>query len=704
MTGALRSTILRCWWIPVCAVLLGAFGGWWVSGPPTSTAEIVVIGRVTNDRDSALTMNQYLQARMPGYVVVATGDVVRMAAEAGGGMPADALKDRITVENPPKTTTLIVHVQAELPEQAQYRARAVVDEIIRSIDGLENGPGNERIVVEEISPPDLPAGSTSPAGMPAPALGAITGLAFGSLALVGVYARQATRRRHVRVAGTAAAASGDLPSDDGPAGEGPTGGRSGAIGRSVVIQIAARTVGMVASFATVTISARYLGLERYGLLTTAVVFVGLFASFTELGIGQVVIRRAARGHGRLAELVGTNLAFSLVFAPVVAVVTACAGFLVYHDDPTLQLAVAIVAGGLMLTALSTPWNPIYEVHLRFGAVAFADVTSRILTLAATAVVAATDSGLLAMAAVQVIPMVVTLAVTWLTAPRIQSVMPVLDRRKIVSLLRESMPFTLLLVVAVLYYRADGLLLSLLAEPEDVGIYGIAVALLGMISFVSTIVCKAVYPTMAETFTRNKERFRRNVEQSFGVMLAIAAPVAFLGWVYAEQMLGVLGTAEFVTRGTSALQLFLIAGALSFLNGLLTQPLIAAGEQRFLTWAVPLGLVVNIALNLALVPRFGVVGTSIALIVSEAQGSALALWRLRRLGHSPLRLRVIVLLVPGLALALGAAWLLAGVPFVVSALVAAGVYAVSTVATGAVPLGVLKQMSKKSTPEPSGVAG
>lgn len=474
-------------------------------------------------------------------------------------------------------------------------------------------------------------------------------------------------------------------------------GRSGTIGRAVVMQSAVRVLSLFASVFTVAMSTHYLGLERYGLLTAAVVFIGLFQSFTELGMGAVIVRRVANNKGPLNKLIGINLGFSLVFAPVVAVLAIGTAMILHHDNVTLQIAVAIISIGLFLDTISTCYDPVYEVHIRFGAVAFADGASRVGAMVLTWVVSTYDLGLLAMVAVQITPMVVRFITTLLTAPRLEPGGRMrFNRAEVTELIRESLPFTFLLVVAALYWRLDGLLVSVLSTERETGSYGIALQITSAFGFVSTIFCRAVYSTIAEGWATNRQRFRQAVRSSYEFMLLAGAPLAVFGWVMAEGMINLFSTPEFVEAATWTTRLFFVAAGLQYLNALTTQPLFAAGQQRYQVWCSIINGSMNIILNIVLVPKYGAVGTAIAMISSELLGATLATIRLWQLGVPVMRPLFPLRVIPALAAGVVAYWLLDDhLWFVAAALVAGIVYGITILLTRAMTIDVLKQLLKRN---------
>lgn len=470
-------------------------------------------------------------------------------------------------------------------------------------------------------------------------------------------------------------------------------GRSTAVARGVVVQVGGRLGALLMSLITISVSTRYLGIEGYGVLTATIVFVGLFEAFTELGVASVIVRRVTQGRGELPTLAGVNLGFSIVLGPAVAIISVVLGLLVYRDDPQLQAAIAIVSLGLVFTTLATCATPVFQTHVRFGAKAAADVVSRGLALAATIAVAHLDAGLVAMAAVQVLHPFTRMVVSLVAAGRMQRWVTRFDIRQSISLVRESLPLTAMIVVGVLYYRADGLLLSVLSDTSQVALYGLAYQIAGNLSMLPQVFAQTSMSTITER-RADPAAFEATVQVSYRIMLVFLFPVAVLGWPLAAGMIGLVSTPEFVEQGTLTLQLFLIGVGLGFLNPLLSSSLFAAGRQRFLVWMALVTLGTNIALNLLLVPTFGAAGTAVTLIASELVGVTASTFALYREGVRPPRLRDVCRILPGLAVALGSLLLLAEAPFLLRAAVAAALYGALIVAFRALPLPILTSLFER----------
>lgn len=406
--------------------------------------------------------------------------------------------------------------------------------------------------------------------------------------------------------------------------------RAPSLARAVGVQLAGRAAGTIASLVTVAVTTRYLGVEAYGLLTTAIVFVSLWSSFTELGVGATIVRQVGDGSGDLHRLVRLNVGLSLLYGIPLTAVCALVGLVVVHrGDPDLAGVLVVVSLGLALQTLSTCLGPVFAVAVRFGPVALGDVLSRVLSLGATLAVVALDGGLRWIAAVQLLPPVVVVAVSFVAARRHGPVTPLFDLRAAGRLVRESLPITAVGIVGVLYWRADGLVLSLFSDAAQVAAYGLGYTIAFNLAVVSSFYLNSALSTMTTTFARDREEFAGLVRRGLELMLFLGAPIVAFGAPLAGPVVALLGSEAFVEVTRVPLMLLLVAVVLTFGTGLLGQALFAAHEQRFLLVLNIVNLALNVALNIALAPFLGAVGVGVALIVSEVSGLVVCAWKLHR---------------------------------------------------------------------------
>ena len=468
------------------------------------------------------------------------------------------------------------------------------------------------------------------------------------------------------------------------------------IAHAYAIQLICRALGMLASVVSVAMTARHLGPGPYGQLTIAVVFIGMWSSLADLGVGTVIVRRVSSGRGELERLVRVNSGLSLLYCLPLAAMAALSGLLIYHDHD-VRVMLVVLSGQLLLLTMTARFEPVFMATVKFTAVAISDVASRLAVLAAVCWLVTSHADLIWFAVVQLIPPALQLLIQGAAAARHISLRPIFAPRETADLLRETLPLMGVMVVALVYWRADGVLLSLLSTHSEVGVYGLAYTLAFNTEVLALFFLKSSLSTATELFSRDVSAFAEFMRRSVELMYFMMVPVAVVGALLAGPLIGLLGDQAFVARGTPTLALLLAAAALRCIASTLGQGLFASHQQQFLfrVWVVTLAL--NIVLNLVLAGRFGAVGAGAALVCTELFSVVAASWQLRRrCGYREPATFVLRLLVPTAA-SVAVVLLLPHLHVVAVLALAAALYLAVNMAVGPVKWSMLATLTRKTMP-------
>lgn len=465
------------------------------------------------------------------------------------------------------------------------------------------------------------------------------------------------------------------------------------IAHAFSVQLVCRVLGMLASVVSVSMTARYLGPGRYGQLMVAVAFIGMWTAATDLGINTVIVRRVTAGRGALERLVRVNSGLSLMYCVPLAVSAAVTGWLIYRDAD-VRVMLVVLSGQLLLLTVRTRFEPVFLSTVRFAAVAVSDVAGRIGTLAMVSWLVSTQANIIWFAVAQLIPPLVQLAIQGTAAARHVSLRPVFSTRESIDLLRESLPLMGVALVGILYWRADGVILSLLNSHAEVGVYGLAYTIAFNTEALSIFFQKSTLSTATGLYSRDVGAYVAFLRRSVELMSFLAFPVAVVGTLLAGPLIKLFSDAEFVSRGAPTLALLLIAASLRFVTGTLGQGLFACHEQRFFFRLSVGALAANVALNLVLDGRFGAVGAGVSLVCTELIGLTFASWRLgSHCGYRTPMTFLVRLLIPTSASAF-VALLLSGENVVFALAAAAATYLAVNVVAGPVNWSTLTSLFQK----------
>jgi O-antigen/teichoic acid export membrane protein len=227
---------------------------------------------------------------------------------------------------------------------------------------------------------------------------------------------------------------------------------------------------------------------------------------------------------------------------------------------------------------------------------------------------------------------------------------VFSGRRLREMLAYSVPLVPSFVAFWALSYADRWLLLRLDGLESVGLYAAGAKIAGVMLVLNFAVLTAFNPVAFKLKDRPEaRRFYARAMTAYG---ALAATVAVALSALAPQALGLLTPAEYAD-GRKAVPLLALGFVFSGLSPFLSIGLHIVRKTVWVTVAATAAAVANIALNLFLIPRYGLIGAAVATAISYALMSSIFHQVTRRLYPIPFEAGRLVTLFFLLGLALGA---------------------------------------------------
>lgn len=384
----------------------------------------------------------------------------------------------------------------------------------------------------------------------------------------------------------------------------------------------------------VILSTRYLGLEAFGQLTTAVVFVTLFGLLTDAGVWTVSAREIAKRPDEEERILAVVCTIGLLLSGG-AVALALATMLVAYpggDSEMVRLGIVILSVQMLSTSVAGASTAYLVAHQKAVPGAVGAVLSSLTFVACLVTVVVLDLGFAGVAGSYAVGGLVNALVPYGFAARSTRIRLGWDRALTEQLLRWALPQGAVLAVGVLYLRIDTVLLSLLGSDADVALYGVAYRVIEVLILVPTYAMITLFPELSRC-EPHSERLSMLMQGAFS-SLALAALPLLIGFVtFAPEVVRVAGGAEF-RDAAPVLQLLVVAVLASFTSILYFHSLVALNQQGRLARLLVLVLVLNIALNCALIPLLKAQGAAIALVLSDVALLVLGARLFREVGAPP----------------------------------------------------------------------
>jgi O-antigen/teichoic acid export membrane protein len=379
------------------------------------------------------------------------------------------------------------------------------------------------------------------------------------------------------------------------------------------------------AFIVTVIVARYLGPNKFGVLSYAISLMSLFATAGHVGLSGIVVREVVKYPDHNAEILGTTVGVKLF------------GYFVGFLLLILTFFISGKRGGgefwvVTIVALSMFFKPIDVIDFWFQAHRQAKFTT--IARSCSVVCAAcfklflvySGGKLLSFAFGNLLQSfsVALLLIIFYSAKSSTTIRAwcfSLSRAKI--LLRQSWLIFLGTMFAVVYLRIDRVMLKWMVGDEEVGIYAIAATLSEAWYFVPSAIVVSFYPRLIQLREESRQKYEFRLQKLFDTLFVIASVVAICVTVFSDLFIE-LFFGEQYARSATILSIHIWAAIFIFMRAAFSKWIIIENALIFSLVTQGLGALSNVVLNFYLIPLYGGNGAAVATLIAYASASYFSL--------------------------------------------------------------------------------
>lgn len=435
------------------------------------------------------------------------------------------------------------------------------------------------------------------------------------------------------------------------------------IARNTLWGMAAQLALKGANFVFSVLVVRTLGGEAFGQYWIVMAWAGLFSVIGDLGITQYLTREIARNPQRNEDLFWDTVSLRFILAIIATVVTVGGALLITDYSHDIILGILVFCGTYFFQILLAPLTSVLVGRERIDISSTLTVVMQVLWMifAGLFLYLGFNFLWLFIAGILNMPIVTALAYWFvrrnqLGPPRFR-VNPAMWR----SVVRAGLPFGFTQIALSFAFRVDTIVLSQFVSEYEVGLYNVAYNLvLTLVSLIASFGA-AVMPTLAQEHARDPASILPWYYSSVKILIFIGLPIAVGGTLLAQPVISFLYQPEIAP---AAIVLAILVWDLPFVMyhsfaGQIANSTVREGAAARIY--ISLGFV-NLALNLLMVPRIGVVGSAFATVLTDAAGAALFYFLYRREFGAGLGFKRLLRLAAAAALMGGVILLLNGLNF------------------------------------------
>lgn len=371
----------------------------------------------------------------------------------------------------------------------------------------------------------------------------------------------------------------------------------------------------VVAFVYFTILARFLGAENFGYYVFTLSYITIFAVIIDFGTNHYITREVAKNPSQAEKITANVFGFKL-FSCLVALLAAWLIARWVNYDPLLIKLIYLASTVMVVESfVLSVYSIIRGFHnLKYESLATIGVHLLILGMGLLTVIYTNNLFLLLLVLLLAHGLNLLLGLYLLKFKFKLAICFQFDFQYWKAIALTILPFGLAAVFSKIYNAFDQTLLAKLAEPSELGYYGVAYKLTFSLQFFPLALMAALYPAMSKLYQEQNSRLAALFPRAVKYLLLLTFPIVALILVYGNDLITALYTEEY-RAAVLPLQILIISLPLLFINFPIGSLLNASNQQIRQTINIGIAMVVNVILNFLLISNYQAVGAALASLFS-----------------------------------------------------------------------------------------
>lgn len=365
----------------------------------------------------------------------------------------------------------------------------------------------------------------------------------------------------------------------------------------------------------IVFAARTLGTSEWGVFSYALSLAAAFTVFSDIGINALLVREGSRDSSLRSKYLSTGLAIKLILLSGISIFALLAKDIIVRIPEAAILIPLIIAIFVIdslrdfVSALARSFERMDieakgQIITNMGIVGFG-----LLFLYLNPTSASLASGYVVGTLLGLIAVFVPLRSYF------RGLVKEFSRGLIKEIIVSAWPFGLVSLMGVIMINTDILVLGSVGSASDVGLYAAAQKPVQLLYLIPSILAAAFFPTLSREAGENA-KFRDTLEKGLKSAYFFAIPMALGGALAAEPVMRLVYGPDFISSAPSFIFLSLTF-LFVFPSVFFTNALFAKNSQRSFYGLLLIGVLVNVFLDIILIPCFGITGCAIATLIVQA---------------------------------------------------------------------------------------
>lgn len=361
---------------------------------------------------------------------------------------------------------------------------------------------------------------------------------------------------------------------------------------------------------------RYLSLSDFGKLNNAIAWFTLFGAFATMGLDSIIIRDLVKFPENKHRIIGSGLGIR-AFAALVCY-SLCI-LCVYLDDPAqedlnFRIITAIVSLGMLFQTFDII-DYYFQSKTASKYTVIAKLSAFTIASLAKAYLVFIKADLISFAWIWLIEFIVSaflIAILYSTKENSLSSLR-FEWSLAKRMVKDGAPIFIAYIAAYTYMKFDQIIVARMLGYEAAGLFSASARLYEMCFLVVAVITPSIYPSLINIHNRKELFFQRY--QQVTTIFSIMAYLLVGGVLILAPFIVKLQFGDAYAASANILRLQIFGMLFMFNGGLRSSYLAIINRQDIIMVTSIVSAILNIVLNLILIPIYGVMGSAWATVVT-----------------------------------------------------------------------------------------
>lgn len=358
---------------------------------------------------------------------------------------------------------------------------------------------------------------------------------------------------------------------------------------------------------------RALGAVDFGTFSFAFAFVSLFSIASDFGLSDIATRELSQDEEAEREY-SAIFSLRLILGAAVFVLILFFSFFVTKEFP-LRFIIWILGGYALINEF---FSIIYaflrarqKMEYEFG----------IKVIRAMAMVVIIFFVLFRISSIRNIcygyllsNLAVLIFVLFIFHFKIQPLKFDFDKKIWNKFLRISWPLGAAAIFGAIFVSIDLVIMGFFSQIAQAGFYNASKKIIVITTIPAMLIYMSFFPALSKFFKESKEKFHKMWDYYMKLMIILALPAVAGGWAFASRIIDLAYGRQF-SPSIAVFQILIFMAGINFVYNPYVLVLIVSGQQKKYLLVNLIGAVVNVCLNLVLIPRYNFYGAAVSAVVT-----------------------------------------------------------------------------------------